>query len=67
MKFNISFEGDYYENRDVLESMAKASDYKFAVMDARAIIRKHLKHSDLDEKMSAILYEIKESLLVDEE
>jgi hypothetical protein len=58
MKYNLSIEGDYYEDRIELETLITAADIAERNERAREYIRKACKHEDFDEKTDTLLEEI---------
>jgi len=64
MKLKIEYDPDNYEDKQALEQILKASDYKSAFIDIRAKLRDMNKHGFfLNEEMSADQMEIVSHLL----
>jgi hypothetical protein len=64
MKIKFDYDPDNYEDKQALEQILKASDYKSAFIDIRAKLRDMNKHGFfLNEEMSADQMEIVSHLL----
>lgn len=65
MKIKLTYEADYYEDRDAVKILFHASDMFSAIISAKNLIRLYLKHGDIDDKTAVILEAIRDDLYVE--
>lgn len=64
MKFNIEFQGDYYEDQDVIRIIIHANDMYLKINDALQEIRAILKYQEVSEIEETRLEKIRELLFL---
>lgn len=66
MKFNISFEGEMYEDDETMKIILHATDMYSAMHDARQRIRSRLKYEEnVSDEEEKVLEELREILWID--
>ena len=65
MKYQLTIEGDFYEDWNELKEFAHLRDITSAVHEARQKLRSQLKHGDIeDEKVIRFLEELQDLLYI---